>query len=254
MGYGVVKCIIIIFIFVSFICIGVMAVYKNSPPIVTSGLILHLDASNPNSYSGTGNVWYDLSGQNAHGGITGSVTYVNNGAQSYFNFATAGSSNYISSSLSQSYLDITVVFNPDFTLNSNSSLVGLIGSSTDINNADTSLRFSGSNGTGPWTTINGVGNANDWAFPSTIYYINGNPLSGSSVSLNSGWNIFGGPRTNTVSGSFKNPFAYFIGIEGFSAGVRDYQGKIAACYMYNRTLSSAEQTQNYLALKGRFGL
>ena len=35
--------------------------------IVTSGLVLHLDAGNPTSYSGTGTTWYDLStsGKNA---------------------------------------------------------------------------------------------------------------------------------------------------------------------------------------------
>lgn len=32
------------------------------PDIVTDGLVLHLDAANTKSYPGTGNTWYDLSG------------------------------------------------------------------------------------------------------------------------------------------------------------------------------------------------
>ena len=35
-----------------------------SPTLNTSGLLLNLDATNPTSYSGSGNIWYDLSGNN----------------------------------------------------------------------------------------------------------------------------------------------------------------------------------------------
>ena len=48
-------------------------------------------------------------------------------------------------------------------------------------------------------------------------------------------------------------FAYFLGTEGFSAGVRDFQGKIALCLMYNRQLTAREHAKNYAAFKGRFG-
>jgi hypothetical protein len=41
-----------------------------NPIIPTNGLILHLDASNSNSYPGSGNIWFDLSGQNAHAEAT----------------------------------------------------------------------------------------------------------------------------------------------------------------------------------------
>lgn len=37
---------------------------SHSPSIVTSGLALLLDAGNPRSYPGTGTVWYDVSGNN----------------------------------------------------------------------------------------------------------------------------------------------------------------------------------------------
>jgi hypothetical protein len=41
----------------------ILNVYINgSIPLITSGAIMNLDASNPLSYSGTGNTWYDLSG------------------------------------------------------------------------------------------------------------------------------------------------------------------------------------------------
>lgn len=43
--------------------------------IITSGLLLNLDASNVGSYSGTGANWYDLSGNNRHGFVRGTPRF-----------------------------------------------------------------------------------------------------------------------------------------------------------------------------------
>jgi len=222
------------------------------PKIVTSGLILALDASDKTSYSGTGTSWRDLSGQLADASISGSVSFVNSGFASYFNFTTAASTAYIGSTLAQNYLDVTIVFQPDFTLNSQASLVGLIGASTDATSNDKSMRFGGANGTGSWS-IQNPDNTDGWASSATTYYVNGVAYTGAG-NLVSGWNILGATRTNTTTGVFASPFAYFLGAEGYSGGVRDFQGKIAACYMYNRSLTNAEQLQNYNALRYRFGV
>ncbi|GAB2626456.1 choice-of-anchor Q domain-containing protein [Belliella aquatica] len=50
--------------------------------LVTEGLILHLDAGNPASYSGAGNVWNDISGYGNHGTLVNGVNYTsaNSGA------------------------------------------------------------------------------------------------------------------------------------------------------------------------------
>ena len=40
------------------------------PKIVTSGLVLALDAADKNSYKGTGTTWRDLSGNNNTGTLT----------------------------------------------------------------------------------------------------------------------------------------------------------------------------------------
>jgi hypothetical protein len=216
------------------------------PNIVTDGLILALDAANTKSYVSGSKTWYDTSGNNAHGNITGSITFVNAGPQSYMNFAVAGNSNYISSSISQNYLDMTIVFQPDFTLVSGANLSGLISNGTPASTTDKSLRFGSVNGTGPWAAAN-PGDGNDWANPTaTTYYRNGI----TSNTLVSGWNIFGGYRTN--QSGFPLNFAYHLGSSGYPG--RSFQGKIACVYMYNRRLTSAEQLQNYNALKARFNL
>jgi len=221
-----------------------------NPNIVTEGLILSLDASNPRSYPGSGTIINDLSGKNAHGTINGAISYVGAGSSSYWNFATVSSSNYISSTISQPYVDCTIIFQPDFTLSNNASLVGLIAASNDTTNTDKSMRFGTANGTGPWTIKSSGLNADDWGNTSTTYYVNGSPVI-NGASLNSGWNILGAYRTNQTT--FPASFAYFLGTEGYSGGIRDFQGRIAMCLMYNRQLSAAEHAKNYHALKRRFG-
>jgi len=225
-----------------------MAFFRG-PNVVTDGLILALDAANPKSYSGTGTTWYDLSGKEAHGNITGSISFVNAGPQSYFNFDTASDSNYISSSISQNYLDVTIAFQPDFTRSAGSTLAGLISDGPNSASQDNSLRFEGVNGTGPWNvTTRNPGDTNDWANPSaTTYYRNGVV----SNILVSGWNVFGGYRTNQGV-NFPVNFAYHLGASGWPG--RGFQGKISCVYMYNRQLTTSEQLQNYNALKSRFNL
>lgn len=226
--------------------------HYHNPQVVTNGLIMAIDASNPRSYPGSGTAIFDLTDKGANGTINGTVPFVGAGSSSYWNFATAASTKYISSSLSQPYLDCTIIFYPDFTLTSNANLVGLIAASNDTTNTDKSMRFKNANGTGPWQVIASSGiNADDWGNPSTTYYINGAAVS-DGASLNNGWNILGAYRANQTT--FPSSFAYFLGTEGYSGAVRDFQGRIAMCLLYNRQLSAAEHLKNYNALKKRFGL
>lgn len=221
----------------------------SGPRIVTQGLLVALDASNLRCYPGSGTAINDLL-NSANGIINGTITFSSTGVSSYFNFSTAASTNYISSTVSQPYVDCTIVFQPDFTLNNNAALVGLIAASNDTTNTDKSLRFSGANGTGPWTVISaGTINTDDWGYASTTYYVNGAAVANGASLLN-GWNILGAYRTN--QSPFPASFAYFLGTEGYNAAVRDFKGKIAAVYLYNRQLTAAEHATNYNALKGRF--
>ena len=221
------------------------------PVIVTSGLSVYLDAGYVSSYPTSGSTVYDLSGNGANGTLNGTVTWVSSGVtglQSYFNFATAGDANYISSTVSQNYLDCTVVILPDFTRVGSSNLAGLIADGPNSGSTDNSLRFGSVNGTGPWVAAN-PGDVNDWVNPSgTTYYRNGTV----SNTLVSGWNIFGGYRTNQNPTYFPDNFSYDLGASGWPG--RGFQGKIAVVLLYNRKLTATEQLQNYNALKSRFEL
>ena len=60
----------------------------NANSIITSGLVLNLDASNSTSYSGTGTIWTDLSGSGNNGTIISGTTYSNiNGGTMVFSGA-----------------------------------------------------------------------------------------------------------------------------------------------------------------------
>ena len=139
---------------------GQMGFNQRFKSVITNGLILQLDASSVTSYGGSGSTWTDLSGQGVNGTING-VSWVSDGLKSYFNFPTVSDNNYISTATSQTYLDFTFVFQPDFTA---SGLVGLIGSSAPGTAADKSLRFS-ADGSNAWTiTSRNPGDVNDWAY------------------------------------------------------------------------------------------
>lgn len=213
---------------------------------ILDGLILALDASNTNSYAGSGNTWYDTSGKNAHGTISGSINYVNSGVQSYFDFSVASDSNYIFSTIPQNYVDFTAVIQPDYTRIGQGGLCYLIGSSTG---GDASFRFGNVNGSSPWTIAN-PDNSDGWAgVVASTFYVNGNVSN--SVSY-SGWNVLGGARTNTIKFPFStNSFNYYLGT-GYPS--RAFQGKIAAIYMYNRVLKPYEHLANHNTMKARFNI
>jgi len=236
---------------------------KSTKPIgvVREGLICYIDASVNASYPGTGTAITDLSGAGANGTIvsgTPNISFVSAGMASYWNFGTANQSNYIASSLTQNYLDITIVFYPDFSRVGGANVASVLATGPSTLNQDKSLRFNGVNGTGPWTTRNGASaDTNDWnpgGSNGTTYYINGTSSVSTTANLASGWNIFGGGRTNTTNGAFASNWAYYVGSGGYSGDNRGFQGRIALMCLYNRVLSSSEQLQNYGALRPRFGL
>jgi flagellar hook-associated protein FlgK len=63
----------------------------SEPTIVQDGLILHLDAGKTSSYSGTGNTWFDISGNSRNATRINNVSFNSNGW-----FTLNGTSHYFS--------------------------------------------------------------------------------------------------------------------------------------------------------------
>ena len=210
--------------------------------IVSDGLVLYYDFSNPVSYSGSGPNIIDLSPSNNDGVVInnyGHISYVSSGSTSYFNWDSnaggAGSNSFsgcVWTSSVNTYLDFTMIISPDFSM-------GGIGGIFCLPN-DKSLRVY-NNG---WQFPN-PGNGDDWASSPTTYYVNGQV----SNQMISGWNIIGGAKNNN-SPIFPNNGILYVGTSGYEN--RNMQGKIAVVLMYNRTLTQQEQEQNYNFFKTRF--
>mgnify|MGYP003654047607 CR=1 FL=1 len=214
-------------------------------PLVTDGLVLHYDFSNPSSYSGSGTSITDLSTSNNTGTVVndyGAISYVDNEQTSYFNWSTdvggSGSDSFggsIHTATPNTYQDFTIVFQPDFTVAGMAGIFGIPG--------DKSLRFYNN----AWEAPN-PGNDDDWAagtFGATTFYINGT-VSNQAVP---GWNVIGGATTNPA---FSGATQLYLGTSGYQN--RNMQGKIAVILMYNRALTQEEQLQNFNYYKSRFSL
>ena len=219
-----------------------VAVTPAPASIVTTGLVLHYDFSNPTSYPGSGTSVTDLSVSNNTGTVVNdysAISYVADGQTSYFNWSTnaggSGSNQFggsIHTASTNVYQDFTMVFQPDFTVTGMAGLFGIPG--------DKSLRFYNAG----WQAPN-PGNGDDWASSPTTFYVNGT-VSDQAVA---GWNVMGGATTN---GSFAGATQLYVGTSGYEN--RNMQGKIAVVLMYNRTLTAEEQLQNFTYYQSRFGI
>jgi hypothetical protein len=214
----------------------------NQSSIVSNGLLLNLDASNPGSYSGTGNTWYDLSGNNNNATLMNSPTF-DSGSGS---IVTNGTNQYLSVPLfNNSITNVTIQTWVYINLNSsgvfigngygNGYNVGIGGSGYDSIGSNASMLFSGARWmfntntyTAGWHLVTMVLNGSSTPF----IYVD-NTLKGSSTG-------YPGTAPNTPTG--------FLTIGAIPGDVgRYYAGKFAAAYFYDRALTLAEITQNYNA-------
>jgi len=205
-----------------------------NPDIVTDGLVLCLDAANPESYPGAGTRWYDISGQNAHCDSVGSPTFINSGASSYWQFTNTQRFNSVD--LSQNYKDLFVICR----LENNNGLRMIF---SQYDGLDKSLRFFDGR-TRSSTDLN------DWGHNElSKTFVNGD-FNSVGVDIYNQWVFIRTHRSNTTFGT---SFRYQIS-SSWSGSARGYIGKINYIACYNRELDNTEVLQNYKALKGRYGL
>lgn len=231
-----------------------------SPKIVTNGLIFYVDAGNTKSYPGTGTAWYDRSGYGKNTTLVNGPTFnssnggsiVFDGVDDYVNVTPpllSGISQFTYSSFNK------------FTNNGNTGLALFsYGNYYDYPNdilfywSSNQLHFQIGNG------ADGGGNytyavSNTWANTTLVFdgtqstndtrmkfYVNG--IQQTAVSFD-----YTVPSSTYNSLSPACNIGAYIGIGGFN-----FCGNIANTMLHNRALSQTEVTQNYNALKSRFGL
>ncbi|MEY4333676.1 MAG: Synechococcus phage [Bacteroidota bacterium] len=230
----------------------VAPVVSAGPSIVTNGLVFNVDAANTSSYSGTGNIWADLSGSNNLKFYTSSAYNVD--ATPTFSSDGGGSlvtTGIFGKSVSNSGITGSVARSMEAWVKFNSvagNAVISIGGSVVLNNTLYELMAYNSNVIehywGSFTQSSTLLATNTWYHVVILYdgttnhyiYINGVQVGFSSTpSLNtSNTPIYIGPAVTTSWGAF--------------------DGKIAALRIYNRALTPTEVTANFNAIKTRFGL
>ena len=233
----------------------------HSPNITRNNLALYLDASNIKSYNTGYTVWYDISGNSNNGTMYGSVP-VETDTVKCFNFATVTSSLPSGNLAPGALLGFTFASNMvtrtgDFTfsawIKNPPSSSGQIGLFSNAGGGD-GYRF----GIG----LNG------------IYYLIGpsykeNTINFLSAISSSTWNnvvLVFSRSTQTMklylNGVFQNSdtLAAQTIFQNASPGiVRSsccglYTGKLAQFFVYNQELSAQEISNNFSALRGRYGV
>ena len=220
---------------------------RYSPAIVTSGLVLCLDAANPRSYSGTGTGWADLSGNVNTGTLTNGPTF--NGANGGTIVFPGNTDNRIQTSYGPTFTNFTISL---WFKDNNSVDYGRL---LDKNYAG-----------GFWLGRNGS-TANSWGGgvlesvgPYGIYLTLTDGRWHFLTSIRSGTThtLYGDGITNTTSNTVSAAAldATTLAIGGWSGGVgsQQFTGNISNVLFYNRALSATEVLQNYNATKSRFGL
>lgn len=246
--------------------------------IVRTGLVLDLDAAQPLSYKGTGTTWNDLSGNGQNFTLYNSPTFsTNNGGELLF----SGSNDYarirnsssidllssngtvevwfrtISSTLGGTYARLISFANEANTGSDTTSTQGTNNDFSDYfclvknNNAESLAVWYKNNPSafGPATLVN----TNNY-FNAVISW----STSGASMTFNFYLN---GANTNTstVTQSGYSIDASTITIGQNCAAALTNPSENSSCAfssvkLYNRALTATEITQNYNALKHRFGL
>jgi len=226
------------------------------PNISRNGLVLALDAANRQSYPGSGTTWRDLSG-NSKNGTTSGATY---GSQNGGVFNFDGVNDTISFGTGNTFFPLTnftidLWFQSKGTVPTTGTTPGLFGFTFGIRAIFTSannIQFGASSGSSAgnqplnYTHTSNFRDDGSWnniifqATPTNSYiYLNGELKAsrsltwlGNTVWPTNGWNL----------GRDNNDGFYF------------FTGSIASYKMYNIALTLPEITQNYNALKTRFGL
>lgn len=213
------------------------------PPIVTSGLVLHLDAGDGLSYPGSGNTWFDISGNGNAGTLTNGPTYSSANTGS---IVFDGTNDKVSIPNSSNWN-----FSSDFAIecwfypNSLSTYNGLVVSAVTG---------------GIWFGKIGSGfGLRSYAVADLIYSVSSPSLNywhhviatrmGSIISL-----YIDNILINSISDTrtFANGILY-IGDDGGSGA--SWNGRISSVRLYkNKGLSATEVQQNFQALRGRYGI
>jgi hypothetical protein len=215
--------------------------------IITRGLVMHLDASAPSSYPGSGTTWSDISTQTNNATLINGPTY-NSGNGGYIQFdgtddyAQISTSGIINNAISVDtviYIDSVKTFAAILGSNITEKYEMLIKSASDLEVSLSSgnyLQWNGILTTGTYIHLCVV------ATSGTVWKLYKNGVDLGSPQIASGYTVDGNSVSVIDIGRIRNQ-------NGFA-----YVGRIPNIKIYNRALSAAEVSQNFNVQRSRFGI
>jgi hypothetical protein len=228
--------------------------------LVTSGLVLDLDAAKVASYPGTGTTWFDISGNNLTGSLVNGPTFTGIGKQAAIvfdgvnDYVNCGTTNIIPGSWTVSAwikhtpkTGAAVYFGRSGT-GPNYDQTAILGWSSNVSN-----RFFTSGKTTSGTYL--LSCSSSFSPISGVIYNVVGTFDTSSTTLN--LHINGVLDNTKIVGTLFTTGSNLSNQIGCSDGLTPSnfaQGNIYHVKVYNRALSAAEVLQNFNALRGRYGI
>jgi hypothetical protein len=228
-----------------------MAIYKNTPPIVTNGLVLYWDGANTQSYTSGSLNWNDISKNGYNGLLIGSSSFSSFGGGSY---QSGHPTARITSSLQTLPSSSTFEFWINRYINANAyNMIGGMYLPYFSFFTDGTLLFSNRIGGAQQNTFTtSTFQNNTWYQVAFITeYTSSNNTTTANIYVNGTLS-----RSVNYSGSQQSPSAQKFTVGSWQSNITEFplSGSIALTKVYNRALSAQEVLQNYNATKGRFGL
>jgi hypothetical protein len=233
-------------------------ILDSNQKIVSNGLVLNLDAAQKRSYPTSGTAWTDLSGNANNGTLTNGPTFDSgnggsisfDGTNDYVNFGNPSSLNFTGS------MTCSCWFYRESSATTNLRILskGGGGASTTENG----FSFFGSNTNISWSLTNNavrtIINTGDILNIQTWYNIVGvcDKTTNTSTLYLNGSLITSASLNNT--GTMAGTLSFNIGRNSASTGSLYWVGNVSSTLIYNRAISATEVSQNYNAIKSRFGL
>ena len=203
--------------------------------ILTSNLVLYLDAGNTNSYPGTGTSWADLSNNSNNATLNGATFDSANGGS----IVTDGSNDFIQTAAQ--------MFNPNSDFSVSFFIKPTGGVSLIANTSSGSFQIQlGSNLNVVDSSVVQIGSFSSVAVADTWC----------NLCLVRSGNTYTLYRNNSVFGSFSssNTFSRGPNVLGKSINTEFWEGNYGIVLCYNTALTATEVAQNYNVFKGRYGL
>ena len=214
--------------------------FSQSLGVITTGLILYVDAGNTSSYPGSGTTWSDLSAAANNLTLTGTTPFTSSGNTSYFTFSSGYAvSGAILPAAAYTKVAIFQVSGNYYNIISG----GVSGGDHAFWGAGTQYLQSGHNGA--WSTVVSPVTTplNQWVFGAV------------SFNTSTGWRLYLNQNSVVTNGSTTTfsttPAVLEIGAYQNSTNLN---GRVAASLVYNRVLSDTEISQTYSYYASRFSL